>query len=213
MPTVSKHATTNLMILEVLPLLLLRIFLHPCIIPVHEREGLPVKTAGKAKTKIALIGFMASGKSTIGKLLAKKIGYSFVDLDTLIEEYAGMSIPDIFSREGEEAFRRYESICLSRLKDGERVVIATGGGAPITRENRPFFTDEAYTFFLEVPLAEVLKRTEGSDNRPLLKMPKARIEELYRMRLPIYRSLGHPIQTVGKTPLEIADEIAAFISR
>ena len=172
-----------------------------------------MKTTGKSKTRIALIGFMASGKSTVGKLLARKVGYGFVDLDTMIEEYRGMSIPNIFSNEGEEAFRRYESICLTRLKDRERMVIATGGGAPITRENRRFFIEEAYTFFLEVPLAEVLRRTEGSDRRPLLKMPRERIEELYRMRLPIYRSLGLSIQTEGKTPLEIADEIASFISR
>ena len=161
--------------------------------------------------RIALIGFMGSGKSTVGKLLAKRIGYGFVDLDSLIEEQTGKKIKDIFSEEGEKAFRQYESEQLFKLAKNKNIVIATGGGAPITEKNRPFFTEHAFTIFLDVPLSEMIKRTHGSDERPLLKMPKEKLQNLYKMRLPIYKSLGYPVDTAGKTPLEITEEIISLL--
>ncbi len=165
------------------------------------------KKAKHPPNLIALIGFMGSGKSTVGRLLATRIGYKFVDLDALIEETTGKPIPEIFRREGEKKFREYESQLLWSLTEEKNTVISTGGGAPITEKNRTFFTTRAFTIFLHVTLEEVLKRTTRDNNRPLLNQNLEEIKKLYQNRLPVYRSLGITVKTDGKTPLEICEEI------
>ncbi len=157
---------------------------------------------------IALIGFMGSGKSTIGRLLAIKVGYKFIDLDTLIQNKTGKTIPEIFKLEGEGKFREYETEVLWSQKDNTNAIISTGGGAPITSANRRFFKENVYTIFLNVTLDEVLKRTGKQKERPLLNQPREELESLYNYRLPIYLSLANlVIQTDKKTPLEICQEI------
>ncbi len=160
---------------------------------------------------IALIGFMGSGKSTVGKILATKLGYKFVDLDNLIEEKTGKTIPEIFKTEGEKRFREYESEILWSLCEEKNTVISAGGGAPITEKNRAFFSEKAFTIFLYVTMEEVLKRTRNDNNRPLLNQNLEGIKNLYLTRLPIYQSLGIKIETDGKTPLEIYEEIVENI--
>lgn len=161
----------------------------------------------KLPPRISLIGFMGSGKSSIGRLLAGKIAYTFIDLDELIEERTGKSIPEIFAREGEKFFRDYESEALYSLADTAKLIIAAGGGAAVQPANRKFFLNQSYTIYLKVSFNEFLKRTRGRTNRPLLKKPPAVIKALYYDRLPLYRQMGREIATDGRSLEEITGEI------
>jgi shikimate kinase len=120
--------------------------------------------------KIYLIGFMGSGKSTMGRTLAKKLGWTFVDIDKRIEARAGMTIPEIFSVHGEEWFRNVESEVLRSFGSLSSAVISTGGGAPCHGDNMDFMLETGLTIYLKMS-AEQLKRrlADSSGERPLLK--------------------------------------------
>ena len=172
-----------------------------------------IKTLSRAPQRIALIGFMGSGKTTVGRLVATKLGYRFLDLDSLIVENAGKSIRRIFDEDGEEAFRRIESDALYSLREMNRSVIATGGGAPIRQDNQEFFENLAATFYLEVSFTEFLTRTGKDPLRPLLDRSDRELHELYSSRLPIYRSLGRRILTNSRDPQDIAAEIMSKLRK
>ncbi len=167
----------------------------------------------KLPPRISLIGFMGSGKSSIGRLLAAKAAYTFIDLDELIEERAGKSIPEIFARDGEEVFRDYENEALYSLADTGNLIIAAGGGAAVQPANRNFFLRLSHTIYLHVSFKEFLRRTAGKNNRPLLKKPLADLEALYNYRLPVYRRLGREIATDGRSLEEITGEIIVRAAR
>ncbi len=150
---------------------------------------------------------MGSGKTTVGRLLAARLGYRFLDLDVLITENAGKSIREIFDEDGEDAFRRIESDTLYSVREMNRLVIATGGGAPVRQENQEFFENLAATFYLEVSFDEFLNRTGKDRARPLLDRSEKELEKLYKSRLPIYRSLGKRVFTDSRQPQDIAAEI------
>ncbi|MCD6120206.1 MAG: shikimate kinase [Spirochaetales bacterium] len=164
---------------------------------------------------ISLIGFMGSGKTTVGRLLSKKLGFKFTDLDKLVEETSGRTILEIFKTEGEEKFREYESNELWGLKDKKSMVISTGGGAPIEEKNRQFFKEYSFTVFLYISFDEMVKRTSGVGKgiRPLLNKPLEEVRELYNRRLPIYESLGVKINTDNIPPLEICGRIEKLLKR
>lgn len=163
--------------------------------------------------RIGLIGFMGSGKSTVGPLLAGLLGWDFMDLDTLVEARAGCPVAAVFDARGEEGFRALESACLNDLAGRGRVVIATGGGAPMRDVNRWFFRDAGTAVFhLHVSLDGALARTRGDASRPLLAKGSDEVHRLYETRLPRYRELGAHIATDGKTPEEVATEIVARLS-
>ena len=174
--------------------------------------------AGKPETnshtprRIALIGFMGSGKTTVGRLVAARLGYRFLDLDVLITENAGKSIREIFAEDGEETFRRIESDTLYSVREMNRLVIATGGGAPVRQENQEFFENLATTFYLEVSFKEFLNRTGRDHARPLLDHSKNDLVKLYKSRLPIYRGLGQRIITDARKPQDIAAAILKKMS-
>ncbi|MCK5136008.1 MAG: shikimate kinase [Bacteroidales bacterium] len=121
-------------------------------------------------SRIFLIGFMGSGKSTHGSILARKIGYDFVDMDQLIEETAGMTIPGIFSEHGEQVFRKWEHDILLELCNRERVVVSTGGGAPCHNDMIRIMNDHGATIYIQLP-PEVLKDRllTSKTDRPLIK--------------------------------------------
>jgi shikimate kinase len=114
---------------------------------------------------VALIGFMGCGKTTVGRLLAARLGYAFLDLDRWLERRRGKSVRQIFQESGEEAFRDLESSALRELSSRRRVVIAAGGGAPVREANRPFF-HEASTFYLEISFEEFLRARSQPDRLP-----------------------------------------------
>jgi shikimate kinase len=120
--------------------------------------------------RLYLIGFMGSGKSSQGKILAGKLGWRFVDMDERIEELSGLSIPQIFKKHGENYFRLKESEVLQTLSEREHVVISTGGGVPCHHDNMDLMNETGLTIYLKLPPAALLGRLVSSrTERPLLK--------------------------------------------
>lgn len=139
--------------------------------------------------RIYLTGFMGSGKSYTGKLLAEKLGLNFVDLDTKIEAAAGRTVSEIFATSGEEAFRKLEAEAL-RDNETEGAVVATGGGAPCFHRNMEYMNEAGLTVFLDPSLDILVQRLEaGRDHRPLLQQEETLqtiIEKKLAARRPIY---------------------------
>ncbi len=154
---------------------------------------------------------MGSGKSTVGRLLATAVGYRFVDVDSLIEEQAGVSIPDLFRRDGEEMFRTLESDLLLGLGDRRCVVIATGGGTPMRAANRAFLQASCRTFYLEISAAEAVRRVGGRGGRPLLAATPQGIAELLAARHPTYQEVGDTIAAEGRSPAQIVTAVRALL--
>ena len=141
------------------------------------------------KTNIALIGFMGTGKSAVGQVLARKLKRKFIELDAVIEQIAGKSIPDIFQQDGENAFRELEIQATKDIAQSKRSVIACGGGAVLNRINIDRLKEGAVIVYLSASPGVILKRTSRDQNvRPLLSVPDqaARIKELLKFRRPFY---------------------------
>ena len=142
------------------------------------------------KSNIALIGFMGTGKTVVGKTLAEKLGKEFIELDVLIEQKAGKAIPDIFQQDGEIAFRELEIEVAKEVSIKKNVVIACGGGIVLNKINIDRLRQEGIIVCLTASAEAILKRTAGGENeRPLLEVSdKAfHIRELLRFRKPFYR--------------------------
>lgn len=163
--------------------------------------------------RIALIGFMGSGKTTVARILAQALAFEPVDLDTLIERRTRSSVERIFAEHGEGVFRDREAEALASLAPRERIVIAVGGGAPIDERNREFFLRLARTFYLRVSLESARQRAEGGVARPLLRGDPAAVRLLYEKRLPVYESLGQEVDTEARSPEAVAEEILSLLGR
>lgn len=170
------------------------------------------RTMRSLPLRIVLIGFMGAGKSTAGRLLAQTLGWKFMDTDTLIEERFGTSIATMFAAEGEDVFRRRESIALARALGQQQVVIAVGGGAPEILTNRLLLEQTAGTavVFLEAPFALLFDRCvlqEGALLRPVLA-DAAAAEARFAARMPMYRRCAqHQLSTEKLTPEQTAAAI------
>jgi len=161
---------------------------------------------------IVLIGFMGSGKSTVGRELHQRLGYPLVDMDQVIERRAGKPITAIFADEGEEAFRGMETDLLEELNDvaAPRRIISTGGGVIGRERNRELLRQLGYVVWLHAPLAVILDRTGRNRDRPLLHTedPVARVEALLAARKPLYAEAAHlQIDTAGLDAGELATGI------
>ena len=160
--------------------------------------------------RIFLIGLSGSGKSTVGRLVADRLGWGFVDTDALIEEAAGQSIPDIFNERGEAAFRELEAAALARAARSERVVVATGGGAP-THEGGRRVLAEGFTVWLAVSpaaAAERLALQPDDEPRPLLAGDaRARLDALLDARRADYARADAAVEVDGRTPEAVRDEV------
>lgn len=156
---------------------------------------------------IVLVGMPGCGKSTLARLLAKTLGKEAVDTDAAVEQNAGRSIPDIFAEQGEATFRRLEAAAVQELGRSAGKVIATGGGAILTEENRNALRQNAVVVFLERELD-----TLATNGRPLSKSREA-IEELYKQRLPLYREVADVTVTVTGTPEETCRRIQEAIGQ
>jgi shikimate kinase len=159
---------------------------------------------------VFLVGFMGAGKTTAGKALARLLAWDFVDLDDLIVEREGLSIPQIFAARGERHFRRVEADVLASLRGRARLVVACGGGTYAQDESRAIIDRTGPAVWIQVPLAEALARCEGSTGRPLLK-GRAQAETLYRARLPAYQSAPLRVVAGGLSPEQIAERIASLL--
>lgn len=163
------------------------------------------------QSNLILIGFMGSGKTTIGQALSKQWGFGYIDLDELIEEQENMSIRDIFSKKGEEYFRSLETKTLKLLvRTSKRNIICTGGGTPLRDENRKLLKRLGYVVYLKTSPKTVIERLKDDTSRPLLQRPdkEKAVHELMEQRRKIYQKQAYlTVITDGKTIDEIIDEI------
>jgi shikimate kinase len=151
-----------------------------------ERE--PARQSGN----IFLVGMMGAGKTTVGRLLARRLGKAFVDTDHEIQKRTGVAIPTIFEIEGEAGFRRRESAVLAELARGSNLVFATGGGIVLAPENRRLLQENGTVVYLKASVEELFARTRHDRNRPLLQTadPRGRLAELFAARDPLYREVA-----------------------
>lgn len=157
---------------------------------------------------VILTGMMGSGKTTVGRELAAVLGYSFFDLDEIIEKKFG-KISDIFAQKGEEYFREAETQELKNLKEKERFVLSTGGGIILKDENIEILKKIGQVFYLSAKSETIYERIKNQNHRPLLNTenPKKSIEEILNKRLEQYEKSGEKIITDSKSAKEIAGEI------
>lgn len=159
--------------------------------------------------RIVLTGFMGSGKTTVGPIVARRLGWNFVDADDVIEAEAGCTIAEIFSHDGEAAFRDREHATIARLAAGDALVLALGGGAIERAETRGLLLNAPATLLvhLEVELATTLTRCSGTEQtRPVLA-DQTNLAARYQRRLPLYRTAHVSIRVDRLTPDGVADAI------
>jgi shikimate kinase len=161
---------------------------------------------------IILVGFMGTGKSVVGKFLAKKLNMDFVELDEIIEKREKMPIKDIFEKKGEPYFRLVEKEVVKEASLRENIVISAGGGAIINEENFKNLKSSGIIICLQARPETILKRTKDLRTRPLLNVPdpKKKIEELLSKRAPYYKKADHCIDTDNLTIEQTAEKIKAI---
>lgn len=160
-----------------------------------------------------LIGMMGVGKTTVGRLLAHQLGYGFIDTDDVIVKAAGKSINEIFTEEGEAAFRQLESDVLGQVCAYTKLTIATGGGIVLRQENWGYLR-HGLIVWLDAPVQILLKRLAEDETRPLLQdsNPEDKLRSLLQQRQPLYSQADlHITITDNQTPEEIATRILATI--
>jgi shikimate kinase len=162
--------------------------------------------AATATERFFLVGFMGAGKTTLGRQVAERMGLPFVDLDQRIERTSGRSIPEIFAGEGEDGFRRRESLALGELLEREEnFVLATGGGAFTMEANRRLMKSAGIVVWLDVPIGEILARIEGGE-RPLWKTPEE-ARALHQRRRGSYEQAHHRLALDGASPGEAVERL------
>jgi len=155
---------------------------------------------GETSGNIFLVGMMGAGKTTVGRLLASFLDKKFYDSDREIQKRTGVSIPLIFEIEGEAGFRKRETEMLSELVKTRNIVLATGGGAVLSAENREMLKCSGTVIYLRATIDDLWRRTRHDKNRPLLQTqdPRTKLTELYAQRDPLYRETAHIIVESGK---------------
>lgn len=165
----------------------------------------------KLQGNIYLTGFMGAGKTTVGRILAERLGWCFTDIDGLIEEREGATVSEIFAHCGEPRFRQLEAFALERASGWTGHVVSTGGGIVLKDENRKLMRATGVTVYLKTPAHLIEERLSGDDSRPLLMVedPKSRIRELLAEREALYEQADITVDTSGRSPEEVAEEILA----
>jgi shikimate kinase len=164
---------------------------------------------------VCLVGMMGAGKTTVGKRLARRLGWPFVDADRELEARLGVPVATIFELEGEEGFRRRESALIDELTARASIVLATGGGAVLDPVNRALLHQRGKVVYLRASVGDLWHRLRRDKVRPLLRTadPRARIEALVTLRDPLYRESAHLIVDTGRQPIEeVVDAILERLS-
>lgn len=169
---------------------------------------------------VFLTGFMATGKTKVGRLLARRMGRRFIDTDDMVEERAGMTIPGIFSQKGEGWFRDLEHACVVEVASRDDVVVALGGGAITQERNRDAIGESpGLLVCLQADLETILERVTRKETRPLLaglntEQKRKKIERMLTERAPFYAAANMTVHSSGeRTPEETAEEIHRSLER
>jgi len=163
---------------------------------------------------IALVGPMGSGKTTVGRALAPRLGLEFVDLDHLMEQRCGVAVSLIFEIEGESGFRARESAMLEEQSQRDGILLATGGGSVLDPANRAVLRQHMLVVWLQTTVEQQLKRLARDQRRPLLQTPdrKQRLRELAAARDPIYSEVAHlTVRSADISPAAMAGRLAQAI--
>lgn len=167
-----------------------------------------------AVRRIVLTGFMGAGKSTVGSLLALRLGWRFLDSDCVVEARAGMTVAEIFARAGEPAFREMEAAAIRESAPGEATVLALGGGALETAATREFLASlpDCALIFLDAPLETLVERCGGDAEGPVrpILADRVRLAERYTTRLTWYRQAHLTIATAGISPEQVVERIVEW---
>ena len=166
---------------------------------------------------LILVGLMGSGKTTMGRALAKHMGKAFVDSDEEIQQRTGVTIPHIFDIEGETGFRQRETAAIRDLVERDDMVLATGGGAVLAEQSRELMQQNGIVIYLKASVQDLWQRTRHDRNRPLLQTadPHAKLTELFQQRDPLYLQVADIVMQSGKQSahalmLHLVDEIEKF---
>lgn len=167
------------------------------------------------KTNIILIGFMATGKTSVGKKIADLLKMDFLDTDLLIEKSLGLTVPEIFARFGEKYFREKESQIAKEMASKNNVVVATGGGIVLNPDNMKFLCSNGIIAWLKAPVELIYKRIRFDSYRPLsYNKSIEEIEEMYKKRYDLYERYADFCIDVSKKSVEsIAGEIVTYYNR
>ncbi len=159
----------------------------------------PDHTTAEADVNIFMVGMMGAGKTTIGKSLASYLDKTFFDSDREIQKRTGVGIPVIFEIEGEAGFRKRETEMLRELVKLKNIVLATGGGAILSAENRELLRRNGTVVYLRATVDDLWRRTRHDRSRPLLQIPNphAKLTELYVQRDPLYCEIAHIVVESG----------------
>ncbi|WP_371558770.1 shikimate kinase AroK [Cupriavidus gilardii] len=168
--------------------------------PPAERRSAHRESVTASRPNLFFVGLMGAGKTTVGRTVARRIGYSFFDSDHEIEARCGVRIPVIFDHEGESGFRDREAQMIDELTQRQGIVLATGGGAVLRPENRSRLKARGTVVYLRASPHDLWLRTRHDRNRPLLQTqdPKGRLEALYAERDPLYREVADFVIETGK---------------
>ncbi len=161
-------------------------------------------------TNLFLVGPMGSGKTTIGRQLARRLKKSFIDSDHEIEDHTGASISLIFDIEGEEGFRSREKAIIDELTQQENIILSTGGGVVLAAENREHLKNRGTVIYLHAPLKKLFYRTSRDKNRPLLQTdnPREKLRQIVEERDPLYRETADLIvETENRTVHQVVSYI------
>jgi len=163
---------------------------------------------------IILTGFMGTGKTAVGKELARLLDRKLIDVDTEIEKAEGMNINEIFKQLGEQRFREMEADMIKSVTRNRNVIISTGGGAVLKQENMDALREYGLIICLTASPETILQRTGNNSDRPLLQVnnPLEKINQLLQLRRPYYEKADVIIDTENKNPLQIAEEIIEIMT-
>lgn len=166
-------------------------------------------------TNVMLVGFMGTGKTTVGRMVAERLQKTFVDMDHLIEERAGKKISDIFAQEGEAHFRTLERALIQELSAQENLVVAAGGGIVLNPVNIEDFSKRGLVICLKASHETILRRVLKSSDRPLLEEgdKRQRIIDLLNARQALYDAIPLSVNTACLSAREVADDVCRLVER